>query len=195
VEAAVGALIPTPNDQDVIVKLNLRFAAYGLTGLRQWQEATKEYLFDGNHSLHRVSYRLGLYPAAPGGQARWIYFLRYMLRPASGGKTVAAIKNVLSQALADTEVDSVVFNVLEDPNVNDYILYPNNDNQPVVSNDTVNGQIVYLVTLVCPRAAVIPSGQPNVPPPDPTPESNRPFPSPILPIPPIPVLTKKKKRR
>lgn len=58
----MGALIPTPNDQEIIAKLNLRFSRSGLNTLRRYQNTSGDSLFGGAglppRSLERVSIRL-----------------------------------------------------------------------------------------------------------------------------------------
>ncbi len=161
----MGGLIPTPNDLEVVAKLNLRFSSSGLTTLRNYQTANADRLFapGANRTLERVSVRLGIYPTLPGGRGRWLHFLQNILKPANGNATYNLIKTILDNALSTANVDSVVFNILEDPTAgaNNYYLYPSNAANaaaPQQSNDHPVGKQVYLVTLVCPSAAVIPHG-------------------------------------
>jgi hypothetical protein len=173
----MGALIPTPNDLEVVAKLNERFSSHGLSALRYYQTATGDDLFaPANRTLERVCVRLGIYPTKlPGGRGRWLYFLANILKPASGGVTYSTIQNVLRQACAKPPaVDSVIFNVLEAP-VADYFLYPNNGAAPEIQNPPLpSGLSVYLITLVCPATAVIPHGY------DPPVDGGEP-PNPIIP--------------
>jgi len=175
----MGALIPTPNDLEVVAKLNSRFSSSGLTKLRDYQRATGDRLFapGANRTLERVSVRLGIYPTLPAGRGRWQFFLQNILKPANVGATYNLIKTVLDTALSTASVDSVVFNILEDPAAGDYYLYPSNAANaaaPQQSNDHPTGKQVYLVTLVCPQAAAITYGLED-PVPDPGPEPAHPI--------------------
>lgn len=174
----MGALIPTPNDQEIIAKLNLRFSRSGLNTLRRYQNTSGDSLFGGAglppRSLERVSIQLGIYPTGIGGKGRWIYFLQVILKNANNGATYNLIKSILEQAINTPAVDSVVFDVMEDPAAaaqgganNNYYLYPSNAANvaaPLVSYNSLPGKPIYLVTLVCPNATDIPFGAPEPPP-------------------------------
>jgi hypothetical protein len=168
----MGGLIPTPNDLEVVAKLNSRFSSAGLTGLRNYQAATGDVLFQNPlhaRTLERVSVRLGIYPSTHWGRGRWLYFLANVLKPSGGGATYNIIAQILAQAVATANVDSVVFNVIEDPALaaGTYILFPNNaanalpaagGTGPRRSHDAPPGTEIYLITLVCPSAATFPYG-------------------------------------
>jgi hypothetical protein len=76
----VGGLIPNPNDIEVIDELNARFTGTGLAALRQFMANNHDDTFNPNRHLHRISYRLKIYPTSGARpRARWFVFLRDLI--------------------------------------------------------------------------------------------------------------------
>ena len=118
-----------------------------------------------------------------GGRGRWLFFLSNTLK-ANSPATYGIIQDILRRAmLPANNVNSVVFDVIEDPAVgaNNYILYPSNNANtvagggPRMSADSPSAaNPIWLITLVCPSAAQIPYGV------EPPPDNNEPAP-PLVP--------------
>jgi hypothetical protein len=151
--------IPSGGDRAIVAILNWQFSGAPLEGLRQHQRSKSENLFDRNHHLARVVWRLGLFPTTGSNRpkARWLKFLRSILPVRVQNK----IKSALSDALGDPNCSSVTFQAVEDSTAADYNCLRNVVALP-------NGGNSVALTLVCPQP-VNPddAGDPSEPPPDP----------------------------
>lgn len=154
----MGALIPIGQGADAEIKsrLNNAFSGQNLA-LLQANQAT-ENLFDGNHTLQRVAYRLGCYPQKSGylepSRAKWFYFLQNTLPAANKYPAAApitttqAIKNMLLYALNPANnITRVVFEAVEDKAASCHYVYPDNVKQ------TVHGSTMHIL-LICPAPLV-----------------------------------------
>jgi hypothetical protein len=161
----VGAIIPSPNDQEIVARLNEVFSPTGIKTLRDHQRRSGERLFDANHHLHRVAFRIGAIPTQARARGRWYALLRHLL-PAA---TQNAIKRVLQSALDDARknVDGVVFGVSHDPSAPNYFIYPDNAD-PFVEIPSASGSTTtYSLTLVTPGEIQGDGDSPDPPQPDP----------------------------
>jgi hypothetical protein len=97
----MGALIPNPNDIEILNRLNNRFGRAGLVALRSWMAASSDDTFNASRRLHRISLRLGIHPTSgPRPRARWFKFLKDLL-----GKTVPANPGLLQTTIRDAVTD------------------------------------------------------------------------------------------
>ena len=151
----MGALIPIGQGADAEIKelLNTTFSAANLTTLQNLY--AREQLFDGNHTLHRVAYRLQCLPRKKyhePSRAKWFYFLQTTLTAASnnGILTSDAIKFALDYAQNPANnINRVIFEAVEkttNPAVSHY-LHP--DNRPASLAGMVHGKTLHLL-LICP---------------------------------------------
>jgi hypothetical protein len=128
----MGALIPIGQgaDAEIKEKLNSTFSFDNLAAL-QGNIGTED-LFDANHHLHRVAYRLGCFPAlnhTEKARRKWFYFLKRVLTAANvnGHVTAAVIKKQLQYALQQgATIQRVVFEAVEDTNAPAHYVYPDN---------------------------------------------------------------------
>jgi hypothetical protein len=125
----MGALMPVGSgpDAEIISALNNVFSGKNLTALRDHKSLTGESLFDKDHKLRRVAFRIGAYPARDyspdDAKRKWFYFLHQVLPPA----TETAIKRILNDAIRpNSPVKAVQFFVEENAAVAAPHLYPNN---------------------------------------------------------------------
>ena len=153
----MGALIPIGQGADAEIKnrLNHVFSGQNMALLQADQAA--ENLFDGNHTLARVAYRLGCYPQKSGypepSRAKWFYFLQNtlpaaMYPPAGPISTAQAIQNMLGYALNPANnIHRVVFEAVEvTPNPAHpapHYVHPDN------ATRTVYGTTMHIL-LICP---------------------------------------------
>lgn len=85
----MGALVPNPNDLQVINQLNGLFSEPRLTTLRNWIAANDPNFFAGGKKLHRIAYRLNLAPTGGANpRGRWFKYLKDFLkeRPDGSGR-------------------------------------------------------------------------------------------------------------
>jgi hypothetical protein len=93
----MGSLIPNPNDQEILDKLNNRFSPVGLTALRQFMTASGDDTFNASRTLHRISYRLKLHPTSGARpRARWFKFLKDMLGTTNSAKIQKTIRDAVN---------------------------------------------------------------------------------------------------
>ncbi|WP_375786308.1 hypothetical protein ACE10Z_01120 [Bradyrhizobium sp. Pha-3] len=93
----MGALIPNPNDIEIVNKLNNRFGPAGLAALRSFMAGHNDDTFKASRHLHRISLRLGIFPTSgPMPRARWFKFLRDLL-----GKTVPTNPAKIQKTIRD----------------------------------------------------------------------------------------------
>ena len=175
----MGALIPINGGADAEIKTSLNAAFNATNILIVKAVVAKENLFDGDHHLHRIAYRLGTYPVKtyPGDDARgkWFFFLKSILTGATykGVSTAHSIKSILSYAVknsgaTNSAVKRVVFDAQQGTVGNvDHYIYPAN---PVADADVaalVDTTGTLSVLLVCPsplpnNASAIPNQQGDV---------------------------------
>lgn len=145
----MGMLIPNPADQEIIAKLNYRFSEERFGDIRLHNK--KEKLFDNSHHLHRVAYRMEVWPESggtgiPSPRARWFYFLKKALT----SNNQQDIKYALNKALGDSNCIGVIFNAVQDQSVTSQ-----NDQYKVTyhsipaPNPATTGSLLYVITLSC----------------------------------------------
>jgi hypothetical protein len=170
----MGALIPIGGGADAEIKglLNTAFNDTNIVILRG--VVSKEDLFDGNHNLHRIAYRLGTYPVGtyPGDDAKgkWFYFLKKILKDAThnGKSTTKSIKSILSYALRNSAVKRVVFDARPDTNGNaNHYVDPGNPLSDAEIAALVDTTGTLTIALICPsplpnKAAPIPNQQGDI---------------------------------
>jgi len=177
----MGGLIPIGGGADAEIKglLNAAFNDTNIAIVRS--VVAKENLFDGNHHLHRLAYRLGAYPVrtykgdSAKAKGKWFYFLKQIL--AHGTPVAISINAILSYAITNPSVVvRVVFDArLGDPkaNPNHYIYAPpaaTVNSNPVTSADInllVDTSGTLLVALICPdslpmNTAAVPDQQGDI---------------------------------
>jgi len=124
----MGGLIPIGGGADAEIKDKLH-AAFNDTNIVIVRGiVANENLFDQQHHLHRVAYRLGAYPIrtytgdSAQAKGKWFYFLKTILKTPA----VNSIKAVLSYAMTHSSVARVVFDARlgSDPNADHYIYAP-----------------------------------------------------------------------
>jgi hypothetical protein len=86
----MGALVPNPNDMQVINALNSLFSEPRITGLRTWMATSgnDKHLFAPGRNLHRIAYRLKIHPSAGTGtnpRGRWFKFIKEFLKERPDG--------------------------------------------------------------------------------------------------------------
>jgi len=125
----MGSLMPIGSgpDAEIIAVLNKVFSGRNLDALRAHEGLTGESLFDKNHKLHRVAFRIGAYPARDyspdDAKRKWFYFLHRVLPPA----TEKAIKRILKDALLpNSKIKAVQFFVEENSAASAPHLFPSN---------------------------------------------------------------------
>lgn len=134
-EADMGMFIGNRNDLETAANLNAAFTSDQLKALHKHKEK-KGTLFDGNHKLSRVAFRLKAYPSDPNIRLKWFGLLDHIEQnhPAARDK----IKNTLQSAINNyPAVQRVVFGVKHNPAGTGY------------SADADTSTAVYALTLVC----------------------------------------------
>ena len=112
----MGMIIGSTADLETIAKLDAAFTQNQLTKLRNHGEL----LFDGNHTLSRVSHRLGAYPSGVSG--KWFALLDSF----RGQSVETKIKNCLIRALNERDAkgnykyNEVKFGVIAVSSTNPY---------------------------------------------------------------------------
>ena len=93
----MGALIPSPNDIEVLNKLNTRFGPKGMEKLRQFMADNGDDTFKASRNLHRISYRLKIHPTSGSKpKARWFVFLKTLIGATNSNKIKSAIRDALN---------------------------------------------------------------------------------------------------
>ncbi|MHC6153634.1 hypothetical protein ACVSQB_17840 [Bradyrhizobium elkanii] len=142
----MGALLPVGSgpDAEIVDRLNQLFSGTELAALRKHNK--KEKLFDPNHRLRRVAFRIGAYPSRDYGnddaKRKWFFFLHHVLPE----ETQDAIKKILGDAMTRTAIKAVKFSVEENSQVRHPHLFPSNS-EPLTSylNGAGNAYLVHLV--------------------------------------------------
>jgi hypothetical protein len=143
----MGALLPVGSgpDAEIVDRLNKLFSGAKLAIIRNHNKR-REKLFQGNHRLRRVAFRIGAYPAqdyvADDAKRKWFYFLHHEITQA----TEDAIKKILNDAMTNTSITAVAFSVEENSQAAHPHLYPSNT-EPLANylNATGNKYLVHLV--------------------------------------------------
>jgi hypothetical protein len=151
----LGALIPIGQGADAEIKdkLNRTFSFDNLNQLQH--NPSGENLFDGDHTLHRVAFRLGCFPVQSGGEKsrkKWFYLLKNVLPAATynGIVTAQAIKDMLGWALNPmNNVTRVVFDAVEDSGTGVHYIHPNNSTKDTRTAGGNRGVTLNML-LVCP---------------------------------------------
>jgi len=156
----MGGLIPNGNDAEVIDKLNKEFQGNKLRNLRTHITGKSDDFFASDRQLHRISYRLNIFPSTgdrPKG--RWYVFLRDLIGDANRTKILAALK----AALDDDKCVGVHFWARFNPAPNP----PDYDVDISPKHPDANGEYWITITLLCDHE-IDPSisGDPSEPPAD-----------------------------
>jgi hypothetical protein len=149
-------LIPIGGGADAEIKgrLNAAFDDTNIVIVRG--QNAKENLFDGNHHLHRLAYRLAAYPVrtytgeSANAKGKWFYFLKNTLKDPA----IKSIKAILSYAMNNPngDVARVVFDARPgDPKKDHYIDGPTpNPTDPGDISQLVDSSGTLLLALICP---------------------------------------------
>jgi hypothetical protein len=142
----MGSLMPVGSgpDKEIVTILNNLFSGVNFKTLQD-HDRNKEKLFDSNHRLRRVAFRIGAYPAKDyqpdDAKRKWFYFLHHLPKA-----TKDAIKRILSDALTNNKITGVMFSVEENAVVTAPHLYPsNNEPLPNYLNQAKDKYLVHLV--------------------------------------------------
>jgi hypothetical protein len=159
-EDEMGALIPIGGGADAEIKSNLNFA-FNDVNIKTVRNQNED-LFDSDHHLHRVAYRLGAYPTRNYGndpaKAKWFFFLKSVLPVAMHGgvSTADSIKAILSYAMRNPNkaVKRVVFDAVQGPGASPHYVEggagnPTQDNQIAPLIDTTG---TLMIRLICPQS-------------------------------------------
>lgn len=156
----MGALIPNGNDAEVISQLNSVFTGPSLAKLRRHIQNKHDDMFGDGRALHRISYRLKIWPTSgPRARGRWYVFLRDLV----GATTKQKILDGIRDAVKDTTCAGIRFWARLDPRApRDY------DVEVVADPADSTGQHWVTITLLCDHE-IDPSlpGDPSTPPADP----------------------------
>jgi hypothetical protein len=156
----MGSLIPNGNDAEVINKLNDRFQGNKLINLRRHIKGKSDDFFASDRHLHRISYRLNIFPSTGNRpKGRWYLFLRDLIGDTNRTKILAALKG----ALDDEKCVGVHFWARFNPKTNP----PDYDVDISPKHPDANGEYWITITLLCDHeidAGI--SGDPSVPPAD-----------------------------
>src|SRR5262245_26923837 len=157
--ACMGALLPNPNDLQVIAQLNQRFAGAQLAWMRA--RYGQDRMFGPGRSLRRSAWRLSIWPTAIArAKARWLWFLQSGLSPNNQN----TIKTILEEGInnAPGNIVGILFDAVADNNlaVNTYTV----ERQQILA-DTATGDIFLKIVLHC-GSDINPNqaGDPSTPP-------------------------------
>lgn len=102
----MGALIPNGNDTEVINGLNSAFSGPLLAKMRKHIHDKHDDMFGSGRSLHRISYRLKVWPTSGNrAKGRWFVFLRDLVSTATKQKILKGLRD----AVNDTSCAGVRF--------------------------------------------------------------------------------------
>jgi hypothetical protein len=156
----MGALIPNGNDAEVISELNSAFTGASLAKLRRHVQNKHDDMFGNGRALHRISYRLKVWPTSGNrAKGRWFVFLRDLV----GAATKQKIREGIRDAVNDQTCVGIRFWARLDPGApSDY------DVEVVPEPADATGQHWVTITLLCDHE-IDPSlpGDPSTPPADP----------------------------
>jgi hypothetical protein len=139
----MGALLPNPNDLQVIAQLNQRFAGAQLAWMRA--RYGQDRMFGPGRSLRRSAWRLNIWPTVIAhGKARWLWFLQSGL----SGNNQADIKTILEEGINNTSgnIVGILFDAVADSNlaINTYTV----ERQAILA-DTATQDIFLKIVLHC----------------------------------------------
>jgi hypothetical protein len=158
-ERDMGALIPNGNDAEVINELNSAFSGSQLAKLRRHIQNKHDDMFGGGRHLHRISYRLKVWPTSGNrAKGRWFIFLRDLVGAATQQKILKGIRD----AVNDTSCAGIRFWARLDQGA------PSDYDVEIVSEPAdATGQHWVTITLLCDHE-IDPSlpGDPSTPAPD-----------------------------
>ena len=156
----MGGLIPNGNDAEVIDKLNNRFQGNKLRNLRKHIKDKGDDFFASDRQLHRISYRLNIFPSTGNRpKGRWYVFLRDLIGDTNRIKILAALKDALDNDKCVGIHFWARFNPASNPPDYDVDISP--------KHPDANGEYWITITLLCDHeidAGI--SGDPSVPPAD-----------------------------
>lgn len=158
----MGSLIPIGGGADGEIQ-NLLNTAFNDTNIQIIRTKVRDDLFDDNHHLHRIAYRLGTYPIANYGsddaKGKWFYFLKHVLKNAqhNGTSTAKSLKKILTYALRHPnkpgKVARVVFRAIEGTDASlDHYVAPGNPTADADIARLVDATGTLSVVLVCPQS-------------------------------------------
>jgi hypothetical protein len=157
----MGSLIPIGGGADAEIQ-NLLNAAFSPANIKIIRATVNEDLFDDNHHLHRIAYRLGAYPignyAGDDAKGKWFFLLKNILRTATHDtrSTATSIKNALAYALRNStgagKVVRVVFRAIQgtDRTADHYVAPDNPIDDPNIAK-LVDSTGTLTIVLVCPK--------------------------------------------
>ncbi|GKQ55284.1 hypothetical protein [Bradyrhizobium sp. Ce-3] len=140
----MGALIPSPNDQQICAALSNRFSDMHdpnaeaanldktmLGSVRFQDQKESGLLFSRRLNLARLAHRLSSAPANQAARLRWFFLLRRGLPHA----TKVAISAVLNAVMGDSSIKQVHFDAVHDSTITtEFELDPNNSHVPQTRN-------------------------------------------------------------
>jgi hypothetical protein len=147
----MGALLPNPNDLDVIAQLNQRFSGAQLAWIRA--QYVNDQMFGAGRTLRRSAWRLYIWPSSiPRAKARWLWFLSSGLSQTNQND----IKTILEEGIHNTagNIDGVLFDAVADSTlrVGNYTV----ERQQILA-DTATQDVFLKIVLHC--GADIPANQ------------------------------------
>jgi hypothetical protein len=158
-ERDMGALIPNGNDAEVINELNTAFSGSQLAKMRRHINNKHDDMFGNGRHLHRISYRLKVWPTSGNrAKGRWFIFLRDLVGAATRQKILKGIRD----AVNDTSCAGIRFWARLDQGA------PSDYDVDIVSEPAdATGQHWVTITLLCDHEIdpTLP-GDPSTPPPD-----------------------------
>jgi hypothetical protein len=151
----MGGFLPSPNDQEIIAKLNFLFSGANLTALKAFTDKNGKPMFPAKN-LSRVARRIGAYPNTTNDangrnpRARWYVFLEGL-----PGQTKKDINGLLSDAISNG-YDGVVFDLTHEPTGKPPFIQPGSGGGPGEVVNFPDGKTILFITMVCDQP--IPTG-------------------------------------
>jgi hypothetical protein len=159
----MGDFLPSPNDQEIIAKLNFLFSGKNLQNLKAFTDKNGRQMFPAKN-LSRAARRLGAYPNTTNDangrnpRARWYVFLENLPIP-----TKQDINYLLSDAIGNPGYDGVVFDLTHEPTGTPPFIAQGSGGTPGEVVTFPDGTTILFVTMVCDQP--IPTGGANDRPP------------------------------
>jgi hypothetical protein len=146
----MGSFIPSPNDQEIIAKLNYLFSGTVLANIKKLNDKDKKPIFPAKN-LSRAARRIGAFPNTKNDahgrnpRARWYVFLESL--PASTKRDI----NTLLAAATDSQngYDGVVFDLTHEPSGKDPYIAPGSSGNAGELITFPDGKTILFLTLVC----------------------------------------------
>ncbi|WP_128923040.1 hypothetical protein [Bradyrhizobium guangxiense] len=93
----MGALIPSPNDLELIDALNTSFSGNKLKTLRKHIKDKNDDFFEPTRKLRRIAWRLKIFPVSGGNRpkGRWLKFLKDILTSSVHDKILAELRSAV----------------------------------------------------------------------------------------------------